>query len=204
MTLWRISWLVGCVLVGFGFRDVATGTMTVSTVVTPLSDFPVETILAEGANHFLAMVETDAEKVLGSYASREHGACMAAKLPNGGRLNRVFDQMVVPYGPRPLPDTVAFIVAMKKCKANVSRETVVKKAKLASVKVAPVKAKYCESDPATYETRSKRYARDRVGSGETYWVSKKFCFSDMPSSSQNRCDEGVAPRFKRLTSTLPR
>jgi hypothetical protein len=52
---------------GFGFRDVAIGVNVMSKVEAPLPFFSVESISVEGANHFLAKVEMDSEKVLGSY-----------------------------------------------------------------------------------------------------------------------------------------
>jgi hypothetical protein len=63
----------------------------------------VEPVSAEDAGRFLAKVETNVEMILGSYGPKEHDALMTAKLPNGGRLNWVFEQMGVPYAPRPLP-----------------------------------------------------------------------------------------------------
>jgi hypothetical protein len=63
----------------------------------------VEPVSAEDAGRFLAKVETNVERILGSYGPKEHDALMTAKLPNGGRLNWVFEKMGVPYAPRPLP-----------------------------------------------------------------------------------------------------
>jgi hypothetical protein len=71
---------------GFDFRDVMGGMTAVSNVKTPLPLFPVEAVSTDDAGHFLAKVETDAEKILGSYGPKEHGAVMMAKLPNGGHL----------------------------------------------------------------------------------------------------------------------
>jgi hypothetical protein len=72
---------------GFGFRDVAIGTTTMSKVETPLPIFHEEAISAEGTDHFSVKLETDDENVLGSYRPREHDVLMTAKLPNGGCLN---------------------------------------------------------------------------------------------------------------------
>jgi hypothetical protein len=87
---------------GFGFRDVAIRTTIVSKVETALPIFPVEAVSAGSANHFLAKVKSDADKFLGSYGPREYYVCMLAKLPNSGRLNRVFEQMGVPYAAAPV------------------------------------------------------------------------------------------------------
>jgi hypothetical protein len=71
----------------FGFKDVAIGTTVVLKVETLLLTFLVGAISAEEVGRFLAKVETDIERVLGSYEPREHDACVIAKLPNAGRLN---------------------------------------------------------------------------------------------------------------------
>jgi hypothetical protein len=92
----------------FGFTDVAIGTTVVSKVKTPLPPFPVEAVSAEDASRFMAKVETDVKRILGSYGPKEHDALMAANLPNGGCLNWVSKQMRVPYAPRSLPGTEAF------------------------------------------------------------------------------------------------
>jgi hypothetical protein len=38
-------------------------------------------------------VETEAEKILGSFGPKEYGALTIVKLSNGGHLNHVFEQM---------------------------------------------------------------------------------------------------------------
>jgi hypothetical protein len=123
-------------LLGFSFKDVTTGVTTMSRVEVPLPIFPVELISAKNIGCFLAKVEMDAERIFGSYRTKEHDACMAAKRPNNGHLNRVFEQMGVPYAPRLLLSTDAFEAATKKWKVGVSRKTTVKKAKVAPMKVA--------------------------------------------------------------------
>jgi hypothetical protein len=107
---------------GFGFRYVAVGTTMVSEVETPLPVFPMDVIYAGASARFLAKVQTDAEKSLGSYGPKEQEACMVVKLSNGGRLNRVFEQMGVSYGPRPLPGSEAFRPASRKKKADLSKK----------------------------------------------------------------------------------
>jgi hypothetical protein len=51
----------------------------------------VGAIVVAYASHVLAKVETEAEKVLGSFGPREYDALVAVNIPNGGRLNRVFE-----------------------------------------------------------------------------------------------------------------
>jgi hypothetical protein len=98
---------------GFGFKGVTDGTTTVLKVVVPLLVFPVESVSVENTHHFLAKVEVDAERILGSYGPKEHEACIAVKLPNGGRLNRVFEQMGVAYALHPLPGIHVVATARK-------------------------------------------------------------------------------------------
>jgi hypothetical protein len=57
----------------------------------PLQLFAVGAIVVAYASHVLAKVETEAEKVLGSFGPREYDALVAVNIPNGGRLNRVFE-----------------------------------------------------------------------------------------------------------------
>jgi hypothetical protein len=71
----------------------------------------------------------DAEKILGSYGPKEHEACMVTKLPNGGRISRVLEQIGVSYAPRPLLSIEAFTAATRKRKADMSKKTVAKKVK---------------------------------------------------------------------------
>jgi hypothetical protein len=47
---------------------------------------------------FCVRVELATENIVGSYAHDEHGVCIATVL-NEGRLNWVFEQAGVPYGP---------------------------------------------------------------------------------------------------------
>jgi hypothetical protein len=84
-------------------------------------------ISVENVHHYLAKVETDAERILGSYGPKEHDACVAMKLPNDGRLNRVFKQMRVAYTPCPMSGTDAFAVGTRKQKADASGKVATKR-----------------------------------------------------------------------------
>jgi hypothetical protein len=95
---------------GFGFREVSDDTTAMSEV------------------------EMDAERVVESYGRKENEAYILVMLPNGGRLNRVFEQMGVAYAPRLEPGTKAFTTATKKRKAGSCVKTVVKKARMAPAK----------------------------------------------------------------------
>jgi hypothetical protein len=55
--------------------------------------------------------------VVGRYACREHKVCVET-LPNGGQVNRVFEQASVPYGPRLEPGSQACEEAAKKRKSD--------------------------------------------------------------------------------------
>jgi hypothetical protein len=62
-----------------------------------------------------------------------------AKILNGGRLNRVLEQMGVPYTPHPLPGTEASQAAIKKWKAEVLRRPAVKRVKAGQSRATPSK-----------------------------------------------------------------
>jgi hypothetical protein len=72
---------------GFDFESVPLGTTPVSKVETLLPLFVVGPIAVEHADHFLAEVETEAERVLGSFGPREYDALGVANISNGGHLN---------------------------------------------------------------------------------------------------------------------
>jgi hypothetical protein len=76
---------------GFGFESVPVGMTPMSKVELPLPPFVVSTISAEHAGRVLAEVETEAERVLGSFGPREYDALVAANILNGGRLNQVLE-----------------------------------------------------------------------------------------------------------------
>jgi hypothetical protein len=113
----------------FDFEIVPLGMTPVLKVETPLPLFAVGSITVEHTDHFLVEVETEAERVLGSFRPREYDALAVANILNGGRLNHVLEQMRVTYFPRPQPGSAASQVASKKRKAEVSKKLVAKKAK---------------------------------------------------------------------------
>jgi hypothetical protein len=124
--------LVSC----FVFRGMTISTTPMSKVQTPLPVFPVGAVSAEGASHILAEVETKAERILGSFRPKEYDTLSMVKLPNGGRLNRVFEQMGLAYAPRWLPKIEAFQTAKEKRKAEVSKNHIAKKAKTTASRAA--------------------------------------------------------------------
>jgi hypothetical protein len=58
--------------------------------------------------------------VLGSFGPREYDALLVASILNGRRLNRVFEQMGVPYFPLPQLGSAASQSVNKKRKAEVA------------------------------------------------------------------------------------
>jgi hypothetical protein len=100
--------------VGFGFESVPLGMTPVLKVETPLPLFAVGNVVVEYAAHVLAEVETEAENVLGSFGPKEYDTLCMVNIPNAGRLNRVLEQIGVPYAPRPLPGSDASQAAIKK------------------------------------------------------------------------------------------
>jgi hypothetical protein len=89
----------------FGFKDVTVSMTPMLKVHNPLLVFPVGAVSVEIASHLLAEVETEAERILGSFGPKEYDTLSKANLPNGGHLNCVFEQMGLAYAPRPLPGT---------------------------------------------------------------------------------------------------
>jgi hypothetical protein len=124
--------------IGFGFGDVFDGETAVSKVMEPLPKFPVAQIEGENSYQFLVKADQDAERTAGSYSPKEHEACASAKLPNGGRLNRIFKQMGIAYVPHQALGTEASAAATQKRKPDTSSEIVRKKAKVALAKKAGI------------------------------------------------------------------
>jgi hypothetical protein len=176
--------------VGFDFRKVSMGTTPMSKVETPLPLFTVGTIPMEHASHVLAKVETEAERVLGSFGPSEYDALVAMNILNSGWLNRVFEQMGVPYAPYPLPGSKASEAAIRKWKAEVSTKSAAKK-----VKACPSKTPLSRSatpppkpGPAMNVVKMARpKAKPRLrDTSEIEWtlvkpigVSKKICLLDV-------------------------
>jgi hypothetical protein len=81
----------------FSFRGMAIILTLVSKVRTPLPLFPVEDVSVENVGRVLAEIEMEAKRLLGSFGPKEHYALNTVKIPNDGHVNRVFEQMGVPY-----------------------------------------------------------------------------------------------------------
>jgi hypothetical protein len=123
-----------CTTAGSDFEEVSDSGTVMSKVAVSLPKFLVAPIEGKSGSQFLVKVELDAEQILESYDPREHDAYVSVKLPNGGRLNRVFEQMGVAYVSRPTPapqlqEREKLTLLGKKCQ---------KKAKVAPKKKADV------------------------------------------------------------------
>jgi hypothetical protein len=107
----------------FGFESLPLGMTPVLKVETPLPLFDVGIVAAEHADCVLGEVEMEVERVLGSYGPREYDALGMVNIPNGSHLNRVLEQMGVPYASHPFPGFKASHAANKKWKAKMSKKT---------------------------------------------------------------------------------
>jgi hypothetical protein len=194
-------------LAGFCFESVSVGTTIVSKVETCLTLFPVGAIAAEHAERFLAEVEMEAEKVLGSFGPREYDALALANISNVGRWNQVFKQMGVLYAPQPLPGSEASQAANKKWKAKVSKKPAAKKMKAGlgrapSSKTTPLPAKIgsVKKVGVLKVTRLKTKlglqgtSEIELALAKTVGVSKKFHPLDVVASSHG-------PRTVGITTT---
>jgi hypothetical protein len=81
------------------------------------------------AARVLAEVEMESQRYLGSFRPREYDALMTMDIPNGGHLNRVFEQMRVAYTLRPPPSSEASQPARDKRKTKVTKKPNAKRAK---------------------------------------------------------------------------
>jgi hypothetical protein len=82
----------------FGLVKIVEGEMLVSKLVVPMLLFPIARLPEETNDGFMASVELAAANVIGRYAHEEHDVCIVA-VPNEGQVNRVFEQVSVPYRP---------------------------------------------------------------------------------------------------------
>jgi hypothetical protein len=112
------------------------GETPVSKLMVPLPNFPVARRPDETNDGFWVRVEIAVVNIVGR---GEHRVCIE-KLPNGGQVNRVFEQAGVPYEPRLEPGSEACEQAAKKRKNDVVTGPSVKCAKTSEQKVMPAKA----------------------------------------------------------------
>jgi hypothetical protein len=180
-------------------------------VEAPLPLFAVGTIAAEHADRFLVEVETETEKVLGSFRPRDYNALRVTNIPNGSHLNRVLEQMGVPYFPRPEPGSTTSQSTNKKRKAEVAKNPAAKKAKAdtgraPSSRVVPplprvgptkkggvLKISHPKARPGPRGTSAIELALVKpVG------VYKKFCLLDVAASSHARATSAAITHTTRV------
>jgi poly(3-hydroxybutyrate) depolymerase len=97
----------------------------VSKLKMPLHKFVSAHKDYEDDVNFLARIDLDVEGIVGSYTCPEHEVCIAG-LPNGGRLNHMFELTGVAYRPHPVPGSDAFTEALKKRKVDATGKAPVK------------------------------------------------------------------------------
>jgi hypothetical protein len=182
---------------GVGFRGVTIGTTPMSKVPTPLPILPVEAVSEESASRILTEVETEAQRILGSFGSKEYDVFSMAKLPNGGHLNHIFEQMLLAYTLWQLPETEAFQAAREKRKAEVSKKPIAKKAKTfvsqeTSSKAVPSrKIGVVKMVRPRVKLRLQGTSEIELALVKPVGVSKKICLLDAPSSSHDPHDRGL-------------
>jgi hypothetical protein len=107
----------------FGLGEIADRKTPVLKIHLPLLEFPIAKLVDEIDDCFCATVELAAE-------------CLAT-VPNRGRLNRVFEQGGVPYGPHLEPGFEAIKEATRKRKDDASPGPMGKRVKVSRRKTAP-------------------------------------------------------------------
>jgi hypothetical protein len=118
----------------FSLGEVVEEETPVLKLVVPMPTFPITNLPDEMNDNFVAMVELAVANVTGRYASGEHYVCITT-VPNGGQVNRVFEQANVPYGPRLEPRSEASKEATQKRKSDAGVVPVGKCAKVSGRKV---------------------------------------------------------------------
>jgi hypothetical protein len=83
----------------FNLGEISEGETPVSRLIVCLPNFPVARHPDEMIDGFRARVQIAVVNVVGRYSCGEHKMCVEM-LPNGGRVNRVFEEADVLYEPR--------------------------------------------------------------------------------------------------------
>jgi hypothetical protein len=122
----------------FSLGEIAEGETLVLKLAVPLPKFPVARRPEEMNYGFWAKVELAAVHVLGRYARGEHMVWVES-VPNGGRVNKVFEQAGLPYGRRLERGSEEYEEATKERKNDAGAEPSRKCAKVSGQKVMLVK-----------------------------------------------------------------
>jgi hypothetical protein len=126
-------------LANFGLGEVVDRETPVSNLHLLLPEFPIVRLPDEMNDHFCTRIELAAKNIMGGYARGEHDVCVVSVL-NRGRVNWVFEQASVPYGPRSEPGSEACKEATRKRRDDASTEPAGKCAKVFDRKAAALKA----------------------------------------------------------------
>jgi hypothetical protein len=132
-------------------------------------------------------VELGAENVVGSYDRAERDACVNA-LPNGGRLNRVFEKAGVTYGPRPKPGTKA----AKKRKADDCIRSARKQKKVAGIKKMATTPKGMAASKAGEAPKVMATAAPRIASAPSKAAASKSTAPPKASAPKAAAMKGAA------------
>jgi hypothetical protein len=158
--------------------------------------FLVEAISVENASRVLVKVETEAERILGSFGLKEHDAHITVKLPNGDRLYHVFEQMGLTYASRPLPEMEASQAMREKWKAEVSWKPAVKRVKTSLNWASPSKTAPPRMTNIVNVMWVKAKPEPQVVSeielalAKPVGVSKNFWLLDVPAPSRGHHPKG--------------
>jgi hypothetical protein len=124
--------------VGFNLVEIADGKTPLSKLVIPLPEFPISKCLEDMNDGLRARVELATMNVVDRYARKEHKVCVEM-VPNGDRVNKVFEQASVPYGPRLEPGSEVCEEATKKRKSDLGVEPSGKCTNVSGRKAVPTK-----------------------------------------------------------------
>jgi hypothetical protein len=123
----------------FNLGDIADGETPVWKLAVPLPKFLIARRIEEMNDGFRARVGLAATNVVGWYARGEDKVCVET-VQNRGRVNMVFEQAGVPYGPHLEPNSEVCEEAAKKRKSGAGAGPSKKCAKVPAWKALPAKA----------------------------------------------------------------
>jgi hypothetical protein len=123
----------------FNLGEISEGETPVSKLTVALPKFPITRCLDETIDGFRARVEIAEANIVGRYTCRENMVCDET-LPNGGRVNKIFEHAGVPYEPHLEPGSEACEEAAKKRKNDACAGPSTKCVKVYGQKEMPTKA----------------------------------------------------------------
>jgi hypothetical protein len=123
----------------FDLVVILEGETPMSKLMVPLPEFPIARHPDKTNDGFQVRVEIATMNIVGRYTCGEHRVCIEV-LPNGGWVNRVFEQADIPYEPRLEPGSEVCEEATNKRKNDAGIGPSVKHTKMSRWKVMPAKA----------------------------------------------------------------